>query len=171
MSVILNISSPFSTTEPLKRKCKPDPKQRKRLREQRELSSITDYSTTAVVAVKVDHQPSKKNCRGNPKQRRRIKKARAAQEEAKEIKKAKEAKEAKEVEEAQETREVEEPVEEPVEESVEESEEEEEESEEAQEAKKAEEVTSEPQYFIAVSFLEMLIHIFLYGILLSKFNA
>lgn len=65
----------------------------------------------------------------------------------------------KEVEEVQETCE------------VEESEEEEKESEEVQEAKKAEEAISESQYFIVISFLKMLIHIFLYEILLSKFNA
>ncbi len=57
-----------STTVPPKRKCKRDPKQRKRLREKRELSSNTGTSTTgidlgvqdAVVAVKVIDQSSKK---------------------------------------------------------------------------------------------------------------
>jgi len=99
--------SNISTTVPPKRKCKSDLKQRKRLREKRELSSNTDTSTTgidlgvqdAVVAVKVIDQSSKKKCRGNSKQRQRIKEAKAAQA-------AQAAQEAEEVEEIKETKEV-----------------------------------------------------------------
>jgi hypothetical protein len=109
-SVFLGFVAPgsnISTTVSLKRKCKSNSKQRKRLREKRELSSNTDTSTTdiyldvqdAVVAVKVNDQSSKKKCRENSKQREKIKEVKAAQaaQEAEEVKEVKEVKETKEV--------------------------------------------------------------------------